>query len=67
MEEQWRTMCDYLVIGREVSTSFSPNDRGRRISWRKTIELQIVAYLDISYGWLDAHHIIAMIGCKAQT
>lgn len=48
------SLCDYLVVRGEASAGSRPGDLGRRISGSKTVELQTLALLDISYRWLDA-------------
>lgn len=50
------SLCDYLVVRGEASTGSCPGDLGRRISGGKTVELQTLALLDVSYRWLDADH-----------
>lgn len=49
-------LCVYLVVGGEATAGSGPGDLGRRISRGHTVELQVLALLDISYGGLDADH-----------
>lgn len=55
---------DYLVVRGEAATGSRPGDLGRRISGGEAVELQTLAFLDVSYRWLDADHWRALFRCR---
>lgn len=55
---------DYLVVRGEAATGSRPGDLGRRISGGEAVELQTLAFLDVSYRRLDADHWRALFRCR---
>lgn len=55
---------DYLVVRGKAATGSRPGDLGRRISGGEAVELQTLAFLDVSYRWLDADHWRALFRCR---
>lgn len=55
---------DYLVVRGEAATGSRPGDLGRRISGGEAVELQTLAFLDVSYRRLDADHWRALFCCR---
>lgn len=49
-------LCEYLVVGGQVSTGSRPGNLGRRISRGKAAEFQTLALLDVGYRRLDGDH-----------
>lgn len=51
------------MVGVETSAGSRPCDLGRRVSRGQTVEVQVLALLDISYGWLDGDRGRGMVSC----